>query len=330
MDSSSLILSQKSAFDTDFKGLISYGPDNLSFDQDLKERIRRDSKNSIKRTCPLTENIRIGELLGEGAYGKVYKAFNLKDGKTIAVKVMKISQQGQYEQKLEKIKMNLQKEITLLKNLKHKNIINYLDSCIINDTDVNIYMEYMPGGSISSLIKEFGSMDENAIRHFTRQLLSGLDYLHQNHIIHADLKGANILFDGLDNIKLSDFGAAKFIENLSLLSVSQSEVCSSIQGSLYWMAPEMIQQKGYGRKIDIWSLGCTIIEMATGNHPWPEVKNYPQLVMEIISKRTPPIPAFLSIEAQDFIRQCLQYDKKLRPRPGDLLNHPFIINDPQQ
>jgi serine/threonine protein kinase len=112
-------------------------------------------------------------------------------------------------------------------------------------------------------------------------LLEGLDYLHQNHVIHADLKGANILFDGKSNVKLSDFGAARYIERLPMLSASQSDICSSIKGSLYWMAPEMIMQQGYGRKIDIWSLGCTLIEMATGKHPWPDVKNYPQLVIEI-------------------------------------------------
>jgi mitogen-activated protein kinase kinase kinase len=121
---------------------------------------------------------------------------------------------------LRKITTNLQKEITLLKNLKHPNIVKYLDSCILNDTDVNIYMEFMAGGSIQSLLKQYGPLDECAIRHFTRQLLSGLDYLHANHIIHADLKGANILFDGIQGIKLSDFGAAKFLENITFLTAS--------------------------------------------------------------------------------------------------------------
>lgn len=91
-------------------------------------------------------------------------------------------------------------------------------------------MEFMAGGSIAGLIKQYGALDESAIKHFTKQLLNGLDYLHSNNIIHADLKGANILFDGVENIKLSDFGAAKYIENLSFLSASQSEVNSSIKG----------------------------------------------------------------------------------------------------
>lgn len=101
---------------------------------------------------------------------------------------------------------------------------------MINDSEVNIYMEFLPGGSISALIKEYGPMEESAIQHFTKQLLEGLEYLHSHHIIHADLKGANILFDGLESVKLSDFGAAKFIENLSAISASQSDLCSSIKG----------------------------------------------------------------------------------------------------
>ena len=86
---------------------------------------------------------------------------------------------------------------------------------------------------------------------------------------------------------------------------SAADLCSSIKGSLYWMAPEMIMQKGYGRKIDIWSLGCTLIEMATARHPWPHVQNAHQLVLEIVKGHTPEVPEFLSAEAQDFIKQCL-------------------------
>lgn len=90
------------------------------------------------------------------------------------------------------------------------------------------------------------------------------------------------------------------------------------------MAPEMIMQKGYGRKIDIWSLGCTVIEMASGMHPWPDVKNYPTLVLEILNQKIPAIPDHLSDHCKDFIKQCLRHDKKARPRPAELLSHPFI------
>ena len=97
----------------------------------------------------------------------------------------------------------------LLKNLKHKNIVQYYDSCIQKQSEVNIYMELLPGGSLASILQQFGAFDECIIKKFTKQLLEGLDFLHSNHVIHADLKGANILFDGTNNIKLSDFGTAR-------------------------------------------------------------------------------------------------------------------------
>lgn len=224
--------------------------------------------------------------------------------------------------------VKLQKEIDLLKNMEHKNIVKYIDSCQKEDGTVNIYMELMTGGSISTLLKQFGPFEEDLIKKFTKQMLEGLDYLHSNHILHSDLKGANMLFDGIEHLKLADFGAARHIQVLPDLSMSQSSVCTSIKGSLYWMAPEMVLEQGYGRRVDIWSLGCCVIEMATAQHPWPATLNkYSQLVMEMANKRTPPVPDHLSETCQDFIRQCLQYDSKLRPRAKELLNHPFITNE---
>ena len=159
-------------------------------------------------------------MLGEGAYGQVFKALNLRDGGFLAVKIMKIPNYNPNDKKSLQIMSKLEKEITLLKNLKHKNIVQYYDSCIVNESEVNIFMEFMSGGSIQSMCKQFDQLDESVIRNFTKQLLEGLDFLHQNHVIHADLKGANILYDGKKNVKLSDFGAARYIENLPMLSAS--------------------------------------------------------------------------------------------------------------
>ena len=147
----------------------------------------------------------------------------------------------------------------------------------------------------------------------------GLEYLHSKGVVHSDLKGANVLFDSEGNVKLADFGASKFIPNLPAVSASASEMCNSVKGSFYWMAPEMLMEKGHGRKIDIWSLGCIMIEMATASHPWPYVKTFPDLIVAISKQETPPIPEHLSATAKDFVMQCLQYDKKLRPRPKVLL-----------
>eukprot|EP00349_Pseudokeronopsis_sp_Brazil_P009621 CAMPEP_0202970246 /NCGR_PEP_ID=MMETSP1396-20130829/16234_1 /ASSEMBLY_ACC=CAM_ASM_000872 /TAXON_ID= /ORGANISM="Pseudokeronopsis sp., Strain Brazil" /LENGTH=125 /DNA_ID=CAMNT_0049698637 /DNA_START=810 /DNA_END=1188 /DNA_ORIENTATION=+ len=112
------------------------------------------------------------------------------------------------------------KEVALLKNLQHENIVTFLDYSFKHEQEVHLYMEYLPGGSIQSMLETYGPFDEEVIRNFTRQLLKGLSYLHSKHVIHADLKGANILFDGKGNIKLSDFGAARNIENLPIMTAS--------------------------------------------------------------------------------------------------------------
>ena len=122
----------------------------------------------------------------------------------------------------------------------------------------------MSGGSIQSIYQKFGKFSESAIKQYVLQILKGLTYLHANKIVHCDLKGANVLVDSDGKVKLSDFGCSKLFEN----SFSQSEFSSVIRGSLAWMAPEILMNKGIHRKADIWSLGCLIIEMAIASNPW--------------------------------------------------------------
>jgi serine/threonine protein kinase len=119
-------------------------------------------------------------------------------------------------------------------------------------------------------------------------------------VVHRDLKGGNILAASDGTVKLADFGACKYISGLPLVA-DNSEMCNSMRGSLYWMAPEILREEGYGRKVDIWSLGCTIVEMATASHPWRGIRTYSQLIMEIINGSIPEIPATLSNDARDFV-----------------------------
>ncbi|KAG1359054.1 hypothetical protein COCNU_08G005000 [Cocos nucifera] len=134
----------------------------------------------------------------------------------------------------------------------------YLGTVREEDT-LNIFLEFVPGGSISSLLGKFGSFPESVIRTYTKQLLQGLEYLHQNGIIHRDIKGANILVDNKGCIKLADFGASKQVAKLATMNAAKS-----MKGTPYWMAPEVILQTGHSFSADIWSVGCTVIEMATG------------------------------------------------------------------
>jgi len=268
-------------------------------------------------------DVKIGDIIGEGAYGKVYKVLNIGTGNFIAMKQIDLNDSP------EKPTVDIgsfQTEVDLYRTLEHENIVKYIGAALTEEK-VLIYMEYMPGGSLSSMLKQYGSFEESIIRKFTKQILLGIDYLHQKGVIHRDIKGANILSDGSGNVKLGDFGAAKFLAPSEYLSsISDCEGFMSIKGSLFWMAPELITQQKHGKKIDIWSLGCTVIEMATASHPWSTVKSYPELVVSMMTNKCPPIPDNLTEVAKDFIHQCCQFDKKHRPTAAELLSHPFVAN----
>eukprot|EP01017_Pseudomicrothorax_dubius_P020564 TRINITY_DN22399_c0_g1_i1.p1 TRINITY_DN22399_c0_g1~~TRINITY_DN22399_c0_g1_i1.p1 ORF type:complete len:218 (-),score=36.35 TRINITY_DN22399_c0_g1_i1:239-835(-) len=190
-----------------------------------------------------------------------------------------------------------------------------------------ILMELMPGGSVASLLKQYGYFEEKIIKKFTKQILNGIIYLHSQGVIHRDLKGANILTDNLGNVKLADFGSSHLCRKASVLNHSQADICKSIKGSLYWMAPEVLDQDSYGKKVDVWSLGCTVIEMATGECPWPKCDTFLDFLALVRKERCPKIPLHLSPVAQDFIRLCCTYDKRERPSAAQLLDHLFLLDD---
>merc|ERR1719229_669925 len=178
----------------------------------------------------------------------------------------------------------------------------------------------MAGGSMASVLKQFGAFEESLIAVYTRELLEGLDYLHTRDppVVHRDVKSANVLM-GLDTrVKLADFGCSKrTMETMS----------HTIKGSIPWMAPEVITNMGYGRMADIWSFGCVVIEMATAASPWGKFDN-PMAAMRKIgmSKETPPIPEGLSATFQDFVRICVQRDSQQRPYAEALLRHEFVAD----
>ncbi|KAK9292804.1 hypothetical protein L1049_020784 [Liquidambar formosana] len=216
----------------------------------------------------------------------------------------------------------LEEEVKLLKNLSHPNIVRYLGTVREDDT-LNILLEFVPGGSISSLLGKFGSFPEAVIRTYTKQLLLGLEYLHKNGIMHRDIKGANILVDNKGCIKLADFGASKQVVELATVSGAKS-----MKGTPYWMAPEVILQTGHSFSADIWSVGCTVIEMATGKPPWSQQYQEVAALFYIgTTKSHPPIPENISIEAKDFLLKCLQKEPNLRPTANELLQHPFVTGE---
>ncbi|TKY45222.1 Mitogen-activated protein kinase kinase kinase YODA [Spatholobus suberectus] len=254
-----------------------------------------------------------GKLLGRGTFGHVYVGFNKESGEMCAMKEVTLFSD---DAKSKESAKQLMQEITLLSRLRHQNIVRYYGSETVGDK-LYIYLEYVAGGSIYKLLHEYGQLGELAIRSFTQQILSGLAYLHGKSTVHRDIKGANILVDTNGRVKLADFGMAKHITGQS---------CPlSFKGSPYWMAPEVIKNSnGCSLLVDIWSLGCTVLEMATTKPPWSQYEGVAAMFKIGNSKELPTIPDHLSSEGKDFVRKCLQRNPQNRPSAIELLDHPFV------
>ncbi|CAK7354902.1 unnamed protein product [Dovyalis caffra] len=281
-----------------------------------------------------------GKLLGRGTFGHVYLGFNSGSGQMCAIKEVRvISDDLSSKECLKQLNQILQmqthfpldvlaiadvflttapgqQEINLLSQLSHPNIVRYYGSELSEET-LSVYLEYVSGGSIHKLLQEYGAFNEPVIQNYTRQILSGLAYLHGRNTVHRDIKGANILVGPNGEIKLVDFGMAKHITACSSML--------SFKGSPYWMAPEVVMNtNGYSLAVDIWSLGCTILEMATSKPPWSQYEGVAAIFKIGNSKDMPYIPDYLSNDAKSFIKRCLQRDPSARPTAAQLLDHPFI------
>ncbi|XP_077220752.1 mitogen-activated protein kinase kinase kinase YODA-like isoform X2 [Tasmannia lanceolata] len=256
-----------------------------------------------------------GKLLGRGTFGHVYVGFNSESGEMCAMKEVTLFAD---DAKSKESAKQLMQEIALLSRLRHQNIVQYYGSETVDDK-LYIYLEYVSGGSIHKLLQEYGQFGELAIRSYTQQILSGLAYLHAKNTVHRDIKGANILVDPVGRVKLADFGMAKHITGQS---------CPlSFKGSPYWMAPEVIKNSnGCNLAVDIWSLGCTVLEMATTKPPWSQYEGVAAMFKIGNSKELPAIPDHLSDEGKDFVKQCLQRNPIHRPMAAQLLDHPFVKN----
>ncbi|KAB1279165.1 Mitogen-activated protein kinase kinase kinase 2 [Camelus dromedarius] len=214
----------------------------------------------------------------------------------------------------------LECEIQLLKNLLHERIVQYY-GCLRDPQEktLSIFMEYMPGGSIKDQLKAYGALTENVTRKYTRQILEGVHYLHSNMIVHRDIKGANILRDSTGNVKLGDFGASKRLQTICLSGTGMK----SVTGTPYWMSPEVISGEGYGRKADIWSVGCTVVEMLTEKPPWAEFEAMAAIFKIATQPTNPKLPPHVSDYTRDFLKRIF-VEAKLRPPTDELLRHTFV------
>ncbi|KAI0035089.1 hypothetical protein K488DRAFT_76864 [Vararia minispora EC-137] len=265
-----------------------------------------------------------GALIGSGSFGKVYLGMDATNGLLMAVKQVELSGSMNDDRKRSMVDA-LEREIDLLKNLEHEHIVQYLYSSS-DDDHFNIFLEYVPGGSIAALLRNYGAFEEPLVRTFVRQILEGLDYVHERGIVHRDIKGANVLVDNKGGIKISDFGISKKLED-NLMPGNRLHR-PSLQGSVFWMAPEVVKQTAYTKKADVWSVGCLIIEMFTGEHPWAQL-NQMQAIFKIGSfSAKPPIPHDVSADAQAFLESCFELDHEARPSAGELLKHAWLAKKP--
>eukprot|EP00762_Andalucia_godoyi_P006297 ANDGO_05928.mRNA.1 Mitogen-activated protein kinase kinase kinase 2 len=266
-----------------------------------------------------------GALIGSGAFGKVYLGLDLESGQLLAVKEVVFhgtitAIQSQVTQ--------LMREISLMRQLDHPNIVRYIGAERKN-ASLYILMEYVPGGSLESLVHKFGSLTERVCRLYTIQMLQGLSYLHSHKILHRDIKGANILVNTDGTIKLADFGASKQLAEMK--TMTGADGFASMKGTPYWMAPEVIKQISHGRSADVWSVGCTVIEMATGKPPWSEFTSIVAAMFHIADTNDmPAMPPTFSELGVDFLRSCFIRDPKMRPNADECLQHPWITQQFQE
>ncbi|KXJ90115.1 kinase-like domain-containing protein [Microdochium bolleyi] len=270
-----------------------------------------------------------GDLIGKGTYGRVYIGINATTGEFLAVKEVEVNPKAAQgdRNKMKELVAALDQEIDTMQYLDHVNIVQYL-GCERKETSISIFLEYISGGSIGSCLRKHGKFEEPVVSSLTRQALSGLAYLHREGILHRDLKADNILLDVDGTCKISDFGISKKTDN-----IYGNDKSNSMQGSVFWMAPEVIRSEaeGYSAKVDIWSLGCVVLEMFAGRRPWNKEEAV-GAIYKIANGEIPPIAdevrEAISPYALGFMLDCFTVDPRDRPTAERLLTqHEFCELD---
>ncbi|KAJ3239075.1 Protein kinase [Chytriomyces hyalinus] len=256
---------------------------------------------------------RKAEKVGEGVSGKVYLAHNIADpsGPVVAIKEMVLSRQ--------KNKQLLVNEILIMKECVHPNILQYVDSFLVGPS-LWLVLEFMDGGELTQVIETHTTLREPDIAAICKSVIKGLIHLHSRNVIHRDIKSDNILISREGKIKLSDFGYS------ARISAARTQR-TTLAGTPYWMAPEVVRQREYGPKVDIWSTGILAIECFEGEPPYLDEDPLAALVL-IITNGTPQLknPESLSQGFTLFLARCLEVNVNRRASGEDLLDHPWFRN----
>ncbi|OCF33272.1 STE/STE11/CDC15 protein kinase [Kwoniella heveanensis BCC8398] len=261
--------------------------------------------------CPVVK-YQLGNCIGRGQFGSVYRSLNLSTGQMVAIKRIRLH--GMREDEV----TDVMREVELLKRLSHPSIVKY-EGMSRDEEYLNIVLEFVENGSLGQTLKAFGNFNEKLVSSYVAKILEGLDYLHSQGVVHCDLKAANILSTKNGNVKLSDFGVS-----LNMKAKGATKRVSEVAGTPNWMAPEVISLAGASFASDIWSLGCTIIELLTGKPPYFDIGNSMTVLFRIVEDDMPPLPSNISDDLTDFLKLCFIKDPKARPAAVVMFEHPWL------
>eukprot|EP00124_Ichthyophonus_hoferi_P000584 Ihof_evm18s22 gene=Ihof_evmTU18s22 len=251
--------------------------------------------------------------IGSGSYALVFKGRHIEDGSVVAIKRVNFARLKK------KLRENLQREIEILKDMRHPNIVQLYDATETKDY-MFLVMELCEGGDLSGYIAKNRPIPEPQIRTFSQHIAAAMLQLFNHNIIHRDLKPQNILLmyvDGILTAKLADFGFARYLN-------PEVDLAATLCGSPIYMAPEILEHKPYGRKADLWSIGTVLYECAVGRPPF-RASNYIEL-SRVIKKTWSvlPMPEDYSAEFQDLLRKLLVPNPDDRIGDDDFFHHPFL------
>jgi hypothetical protein len=266
----------------------------------------------------LSDKYRLGEELGRGAFGRVFLGLDTRTGEHVAIKQLSLDRIPPDQLP------GIAGEVELLKALNHRNVVQYLGS-FRTRTHLYVIMELVENGSLAAVVRpsRFGPFPESLVAVYIQQVLQGLAYLHEQGVVHRDIKGANILTTKEGLVKLADFGVAARLGDAGGAGGGAAAGESTPAGTPYWMAPEVVELKAVTTASDIWSLGCLGIELLTGQPPYYELQPLSALY-NIVQDAHPPLPPGASPGMRDFLLLCFNKDPAARPSARALLQHAWI------
>lgn len=247
------------------------------------------------------------EHIGEGSFGKVYKARRRNTGFTVAMKF--ITKHGKSEKDIK----NLRQEIGILRKLNHENIVLMFDA-FETEKEFCVITEYAQG-ELFDILQDDHRLPESTVQQIAKQLVKALHYLHSHRIIHRDMKPQNVLIGSNGRVKLCDFGFARAMS-------SNTIVLTSIKGTPLYMSPELVKEQPYDTTSDLWSLGVILYELFVGQPPFYTNSIYS--LINLIVKDPVKYPSDMSREFKSFLQGLLQKNPAKRLTWPLLLEHPFV------